>query len=95
MKKINYVYEIKYKEYKDFIEVRDHEKTIREVLEDVYGASVSNIKVFKSEYSYDLDRHAKNGEVRSIGRKISLRDEKLRSIRRNYGNSGQIFVRKK
>ncbi|APC39655.1 hypothetical protein [Clostridium estertheticum] len=92
-----FLYKYRLKRKDDFVIVKlnslFHDENIKKALEETFDENLISATVYKNYYEFRLNKKAKQGELRAMGRRIAKLDSYLNSIKQKYEGSNQLFKR--
>lgn len=93
----HYEYELKLKKHREQEDLKNFSNNINKEINNVFNGHVvqNSIHVYQQYFEFDLTITANNTDLRMMGVKIAESSPYLNNIKTTYGNSTQIFVRRK
>lgn len=91
---MNYCYELVVAEYRESVNLMDHQEVIQQAAAEVLGDYLlASARVYKDCYELVFAKTPDNSLLRALGRKISYLSSELRALAREYPGTVQLFRR--
>lgn len=88
-----YSYALKDIKNRQNVDLREHEVTILNAINEVFSNKVITINVYKTYFEFFLESQADDSDLRVMGKKIAQSDNYLNDLKKDYGYSTQLFKR--